>query len=121
MIAEEMLSAVGIVAAKADNGLEALEALEKETFDVVLMDIQMPKMDGLTAAARIRADRRFADLPILAMTANSAAEHREESLRSGMNDHLTKPVDALELYTALMQWGRRRKPERNLPACGRPA
>jgi signal transduction histidine kinase len=106
MIAENLLSSVGIESVTANNGLEALKALEENRFDLVLMDIQMPEMDGLTAAARIRADSRYAPLPILAMTAHSSAEHREESLKSGMNDHLIKPVDAEELYTALRRWGR---------------
>jgi len=107
MIAEEVLSAVGIEVTIADNGIHALEALQEGSFDVVLMDIQMPEMDGLTATAQIRADHRYDDLPILAMTANAAAENRAESMRVGMNDHLTKPIDVEQLYNALKKWGKR--------------
>jgi CheY-like chemotaxis protein len=104
MIIEEVLNAANIDVTIAENGLEALKALEKAPFDLVLMDIQMPEMDGLTATAQIRADRRYDKMPILAMTAHSAAEHREESLRAGMNDHLTKPIDVDGIYLALKRW-----------------
>jgi len=107
MIIEELLSSVGIEVTMADNGIHALKALEKERFDVVLMDIQMPEMDGLTAAAQIRANHRYDDLPVLAMTANAAAEHKTESMKVGMNDHLIKPIDVDQLYAALKMWGRR--------------
>jgi len=107
MIIEELLSSVGIEVTMADNGIHALKALEKERFDVVLMDIQMPEMDGLTAATQIRANHRYDDLPVLAMTANAAAEHRAESMKAGMNDHLIKPIDVDQLYAALKMWGRR--------------
>jgi CheY-like chemotaxis protein len=106
MIAEEILATVGIEVTVVNNGLEALEILRDQAFDLVLMDIQMPEMDGLTATARIRTDGRYAGMPILAMTANSLPEHREESLRSGMNDHLTKPINPQELFEALKYWGR---------------
>ena len=104
MIMEELLVSVGIEAVVADNGIEVLEMLEKDKFDIILMDIQMPGMDGLTAAAQIRADDRFKEIPILAMTANAGAEYFEESISAGMNDHLTKPVDPEQLYNALKQW-----------------
>ena len=107
MIIETLLSSVGIEVTLSDNGIKALEMLQIKTFDIVLMDIQMPEMDGLTAAAQIRADRRHDNLPILAMTANAGAEHLEESMRAGMNDHLTKPLDTEQLYKALIKWGKR--------------
>ncbi|MDR0310455.1 MAG: response regulator [Acidobacteriota bacterium] len=107
MIMSELLTTVGVEVTIAENGIQALDEIEKSGFDVVLMDIQMPEMDGLTATAQIRTDSRFADLPILAMTANAGAEHLKESLSAGMNDHLTKPVDVQQLYSALVKWGRR--------------
>ena len=104
MIMKELLSSVGIEVTVAGNGIEALELLQGNVFDLVLMDIQMPEMDGLTATVQIRSDPRFADLPILAMTANVGAEHLAESLAAGMNAHLTKPVDVEKLYSTLKEW-----------------
>ena len=108
IIIQELLTCVGIEVTIADNGIMALEKLAAGSFDIVLMDIQMPKMDGLTAASQIRSDHRYDDLPILAMTANVGAEHVKESFRAGMNDHLTKPVDAGQLYGALLKWSGRK-------------
>ena len=107
MIIEELLSSAGIEVTMADNGIMAIERLEENDFDLILMDIQMPEMDGLTAASRIRSDPRYTNLPILAMTANAGAEHLEESIKAGMNDHLTKPVETEKLYEALLKWGRK--------------
>ena len=107
MIMKELLSSVGVEVTMADNGIKALELLHTNTFDVVLMDIQMPEMDGLTATAQIRLDYRFANLPVLAMTANVGTEHLAESMAAGMNEHLTKPVDVDKLYSALKTWGKR--------------
>jgi len=70
----------------------------------VLMDIQMPVMDGLTATRLIRADHRFSKLPILAMTAHAMSGDRERSLYSGMNEHITKPIDPILLMTTLVRW-----------------
>jgi len=108
MIMEEVLSSVGIEVTIADNGIKALERLREGNFDAVLMDIQMPEMDGLTATAQIRSDPRYGALPILAMTANVGADHLAESISAGMNDHLTKPVDTEQLYSALIKWGQRK-------------
>ena len=108
MIMEEVLKSVGIEVTIAENGLVVLEKLRKGCFDAILMDIQMPEMDGLTAAAQIRADRRYDDLPILAMTANAGQEHYEESIKAGMNDHLTKPINKDHIYSALIKWCKRK-------------
>ena len=105
MIMNKLLSSVGIEVTMADNGIKALEQLQGNIFDLVLMDIQMPEMDGLTATVQIRSDQRFTNLPILAMTANVGAEHLAESREAGMNAHLTKPVDVDKLYSALKKWG----------------
>ncbi len=107
MIARELLAAKGIVVDVAGTGLEALAALERGKYDLVLMDIQMPEMDGLTATARIRANPAHADMPVVAMTAHAMVGDREISLGGGMDDHLTKPIEPHKLYTALRKWGRR--------------
>ncbi|MEO5346557.1 MAG: ATP-binding protein [Magnetococcus sp. YQC-9] len=103
-VAEELLKGVGLVVESAENGQEALRRLEKEAFDLVLMDIQMPVMDGLTATRALRADARWQTLPILAMSAHALHEDRLESLNAGMNDHIVKPIDSAQLYAALMHW-----------------
>ena len=104
MIAREFLSAVGIEVDVAENGLEVLSALQRKKYDLVLMDIQMPVMDGLAAAEAIRSMSEYKNLPIIAMTAHAMVGDRETSLKSGMNDHITKPIDPGLLYDALMRW-----------------
>ncbi len=103
-VAQEMLENVGVLMKIANNGLEAITMIEAETFDVVLMDIQMPEMVGLTAVSTIRNIEKFKDLPIIAMTAHAMAGDREKSLAAGMNDHITKPIDMQQLYDALIKW-----------------
>jgi len=107
MIMTELLSSVSIDVKLADNGIQVLERLQEDSFDIILMDIQMPEMYGLAATVQIRSDSRYANLPILAMTANSSPEHLAESLEAGMNDHLTKPVEVEQLYSALLKWSQR--------------
>ena len=107
IIATELLAAKEVFVDTADSGLEALKALERADYDIVLMDIQMPEMDGLEATAKIRENPRHADLPIIAMTAHAMVGDREISLSGGMNDHLTKPIDPILLYAALRRWDRR--------------
>ena len=103
-LAEELLSDVGVVYSAARNGLEAIEKVNTETFDAVLMDIQMPEMDGLTATKKIREDKRKDNLPIIAMTAHALKGEKEKSLAAGMNDHITKPIDPTILYKALIKY-----------------
>jgi len=88
----------------AENGQVALQILEKDHFDGVLMDCQMPVMDGYTATRKIRKDKRFKDLPIIAMTANVMAGDREKSMAAGMNDHIGKPIRVQELFKAMDKW-----------------
>jgi len=83
------------------TGTEALQALREDTFDLVLMDVQMPEMDGYEATRRLRLDPRNADLPVIAMTAHALPSDRERSLAAGMNGHLTKPFEARELFATL--------------------
>lgn len=107
MIAVELLEIKNVSAVVAGNGIEALRALEKATFDVILMDIQMPEMDGLTATKHIRNMPKYKNMPIIAMTAHAMVGDREASLAGGMNDHITKPIDPEVLYAALRRWDRR--------------
>jgi len=103
-LATELLSDLGIVVAVAVNGRDGVDRVAAEPFDLVLMDIQMPVMDGLTATKLIRKDTRFVKLPILAMTAHAMSGDRERSLNTGMNDHITKPIDPKRLMAALIRW-----------------
>jgi CheY-like chemotaxis protein len=91
-VARELLEGEGLVVDVAGNGRQALAALEGRTYDLVLMDMQMPVMDGITATRAIRAEPRFAGLPIVAMTANALPAERQACLEAGMNDFVTKPV-----------------------------
>ena len=106
MVASELLKMLGVEVTVANNGIEAVDAVKKEAFDLILMDIQMPEMDGLTATQLIRnLEKPEADkLPILAMTANAADTDYQKSLDVGMNDHLTKPIDPEKLRIALEKW-----------------
>ena len=104
LVASRILTNAGFEVMIAGNGLEALDLAQKEQFDLVLMDIQMPEMDGLTAAARLRALPQFQNLPIVAMTAHAMSEDREMSLKAGMNDHITKPINIPELFGVLARW-----------------
>ncbi len=110
-VAKEILEQAGLVVSIADNGKEAVEMVKAGNFELVLMDIQMPVMGGFEATKEIRKDR---DLPIIAMTAHAMAGDREKSLESGMNDHVTKPIDPDHLLSALVKWikpGDRETPE----------
>ncbi len=88
----------------ADNGQEAVDLLATETFDAVLMDIQMPVMDGYQATRVIRDQLELTELPIIALTANALIEDREKSLEAGMNAHLNKPIDPALLMETLIEW-----------------
>ena len=101
-VAQELLSWVGILVDVANNGAEAVQMVEKGDYDVVLMDIQMPVMDGYEATQIIRRDSRFAQLPIIAMTAHAMASDQKKSLVAGMNDHIGKPIDPEQLFSRLM-------------------
>ncbi|MBF0294356.1 MAG: response regulator [Magnetococcales bacterium] len=103
-VAREMLENVGIVMDVAHNGKEAIAMLGKTAYDLVLMDIQLPVMDGLTACRILRADPAHREVPIIAMTAHAMVGDREKSLEAGMNDHLAKPIDATRLYQTLLAW-----------------
>lgn len=102
-VARHILNNLGYGADVAQNGLEALECLQKKAYDVILMDIQMPELDGLAATRRIRAEFPPERQPrIIAMTANAMPGDREECLRAGMNDYLSKPIVIADLQALLM-------------------
>jgi two-component system, sensor histidine kinase and response regulator len=88
----------------AEHGAAAVQQISKNDYDVVFMDMQMPVMDGITATKAIRSNPCFANLPIIAMTANAMDRDRENCLAAGMNDHLGKPIDPPKLYAALLRW-----------------
>jgi len=103
-IAKELLEEAGFVVDLAEHGLAALARVDSQRYDLVLMDMQMPQMDGLMATRQIRALRRHAGLPIVAMTANALPGDRERCLAAGMNDHLAKPIVPEDLWNALARW-----------------
>ncbi len=109
-IAAELLEGVGVSIDVANNGREALNMLSANggdtRYDLVLMDLQMPEMDGYQATAHIRDTPSLAELPIIAMTAHATAEERDRCLAAGMRGHITKPIDPELLYRTLMQFHR---------------
>lgn len=109
-IATELLVSVGIKVQLAGNGREAVEFLMKEpenhTIDAILMDIQMPEMDGYEATRRIRQLPGWSEIPIIAMTAHAMAEEREKVVAAGMNDHVSKPIIPIIFFRTLYHWTR---------------
>jgi len=107
-IAIELLEGVGALVKVANNGRESVEILsngpQPPPFDVVLMDLQMPEMDGYQATAKLRSEERFATLPIIAMTAHATLEERQRCLAAGMNDHISKPIDPDNLFETVARY-----------------
>jgi len=111
-VATELLYKIKADVVLAQNGLESFEKIKQRQFDLVLMDIQMPVMDGLTATRKIRALKgKYETIPIIAMTAHAMTGDREKSLDAGMNDHISKPIDPNTLYACLSHWI---KPKENI-------
>ncbi len=103
-IACELLQDAGLVVEVAENGLIALEMMKRSAYDLVLMDMQMPIMDGLAATAALRCMPKFNALPVVAMTANARIEDRLACIASGMNDFLSKPIDPDAMWPVLLKW-----------------
>jgi PAS domain S-box-containing protein len=103
-VALALLAEVGLQVDAAEDGLQALQAVERQRYDLVLMDMQLPHLDGPGATRAIRSRPQHAALPILAMTANAFAEDRRACLAAGMNDFVSKPVSPPDLYAALLRW-----------------
>lgn len=107
-VAVEFLSDVGIDPDIACNGREALDMIQPGRYHLVLMDVQMPVLDGIATTRELRGDPRYKDLPIIAMTAHAMSGDRQLSLNAGMNEHVTKPIDPEQLYQAMQQCLRER-------------
>jgi len=111
-IAVELLARGGAAVTVANNGSEAVEAItgavQPPPYDIVLMDMQMPVMDGHEATREIRSDPRYDSLPVIAMTAQAMAEERDQCLAEGMNDHITKPIDPDFLYRTVLAFAGQR-------------
>ena len=105
-VARDLLSRAQIVVQVAGNGREALEMLSCDRFDAVLMDCQMPIMDGYAATRELRRHGKWRDLPVIAMTANAMVGDREKALSAGMNDHIAKPINFAEMFATLARWVR---------------
>jgi len=103
-VASELLKSAGYEVVMADNGQIALDLIDTRPFDAVLMDIQMPVMDGLTASKELRKRYSAQQMPIIAMTAHAMSGDREKSLAAGMNAHITKPIVLNELFDTLSYW-----------------
>jgi PAS domain S-box-containing protein len=115
-LACELLESAGIELCLAVNGAEALDQLERDAdLDGVLMDCQMPVMDGYTATRKIREQARWANMPVIAMTADAMAGDRERALACGMNDHISKPLNVEDMFATLAKWIHPR-PDRGAPS-----
>ncbi len=117
-VALELLHEAGLVVDLAENGQIALNRLAADKYDLVLMDMQMPVMDGVTAAMEIRKQPSLSGLPVVAMTANAMQGDRDRCLAAGMNDHIAKPIEPEDLWKALLQWIAPRQPGKlAIPGC----
>ena len=104
IVAEELLTRVGLQVDKADNGAQAIAMAGQQSYDLILMDMQMPEIDGPTACRQIRRLPGCESVPIIAMTANVFSADQATCLEAGMNDFLTKPADPVLLYSTLLHW-----------------
>jgi two-component system sensor histidine kinase/response regulator len=119
-VAKEIIEGAGLMVTIANNGQEAVNAVKEKQYDAVLMDVQMPVMDGYTATREIRKDERFKELPVIAMTAHAMTGDAERSLAAGMNDHVTKPIDPDLLFGALQKWIPAKKGREEYPGADAP-
>ena len=109
-VVSAMLAKLGHVVEVASDGREALERVRQRRPDLVLMDCQMPEMDGYQATREIRSRTRWRQLTIIAMTANAMERDRDQALASGMNDHIAKPINVSEMFATLARWVMRESP-----------
>jgi CheY-like chemotaxis protein len=109
-VALELLTDAGFVVDPAEDGQIALDKLAAGDYDIVLMDMLMPVMDGVTATRALRLDPRWQGLPVVAMTANAMPADRERCLAAGMNDHIAKPIEPEDLWKTLLKWVKPRHP-----------
>ena len=109
-VAMELLREAGLTVDLAPDGQVALDMLALNEYDLVLMDMQMPVMDGVTATIEIRKQSALSDLPVVAMTANAMQADRDKCLAAGMNDHIAKPIEPEDLWKSLLQWIAPRQP-----------
>ena len=103
-VATELLLDAGFIVDLAENGQIALDKVRSVEYDIVLMDMQMPVMDGITATVEMRKDPRFKNIPVVAMTANAMQGDRDSCMAAGMNDHVVKPIEPDDLWKALLKW-----------------
>ena len=104
IVARAQLNAIGLDADDAADGEQAVEMAGLATYDLILMDVHMPALDGVEATRRIRRLERYRDTPIIALTADAFSADRQRYLDAGMSDHLAKPLQAQHLYAALAHW-----------------
>jgi len=103
-VARDLMAEIGLQVETADDGMAALEMLDRGIYDLILMDIQMPRMNGIEATRAIRARPDGGSVPILAMTANAFEDDRRQCMACGMNDFVAKPVDPTVLFSRLLKW-----------------
>ena len=106
-VAQRLLEKRGHLVVLAESGTEALKAWQRQSFDLILMDLQMPEMDGFEATAKIRDQEKPGHIPIIAMTAHALVGDRERCLAAGMDDYVSKPMNSTDLFAAI---------DRNMPA-----
>jgi PAS domain S-box-containing protein len=104
MVASELLEAAGFIVTIAGDGRQGVDRALGEAYDVVLMDVHMPVLDGYAASRELRTYPRLADLPIIAMTANAMTEDHQRALDAGMNDHIAKPIDVDKMFAVIGKW-----------------
>ena len=104
LLMEELLRPTGAEVVMADNGLQAVNAVKARRFDLVLMDMQMPVMDGIQASREIRAIAGRDELPIVAVTANAMKEDKEQGFAAGLNDYITKPIEPQQFALLIKRW-----------------